>query len=611
MYTNLKNKTGNRNVAIGDEALENNASGDGNIALGYQAGLNELGNNKLYIGNDGAASSSIFLYGDMGDSVGVMGIGSSPSLHLKGRFEVSESISASGYLFSSCSLSKEDNYVVVWDSGSGRYYHTGSYGQVGGITSGNTFRGTGLRTGNSIISGSLMMLALQAPGNPGTSTPSNLMVLGGNITASYNISASKQIEGKSFSVPGGGKYELNGSGSNTYLHGGPNSADIFVAGGQKLAFAGMSAGGGVVRLQNLDSFYVGSDITASGDVSMSGYLHMKASTSTVELNTLMYDTQSGRVYYTGSYGGGGGVSSVNTFKGTGTRNGNSYITGSLTISTSGSTGGKLVIPDTDANGMGLIQMGTQTVFHNRGTKTIVVGENQDYNKPINYSTVVGNNIATKLTSDYNQLVGYEHMPEAETTLGNSIVGTQCLTRYIPEEESTGYNSILGYGIFDNITGQDVVDDTVGSIDDPYTLRSSYNIGIGYKTGRGSTGGYNIFIGYEAGRDKTGSYDIAIGEARRTGVSGDPHYRSLIEGEMRPVNFAQASGRARINNIINLTPTGSLPAVVDSKMGDIICLYAKDGAKHISEHYRTDDPLEGEEGVLKFFDGLAWKTIVLS
>ena len=125
----------------------------------------------------------------MGDAAGTMGIGSSPSLHLKGRFEVSESINASGFLFTSNSLSTNDLSVVVWDSGSGRYYHTGSYGQVGGITSGNTFRGTGLRTGNSIISGSLMMLALQAPGNPGTSTPSNLMVLGGNITSSGTISA--------------------------------------------------------------------------------------------------------------------------------------------------------------------------------------------------------------------------------------------------------------------------------------------------------------------------------------------------------------------------------------------------------------------------------------
>ena len=58
MNSNLKLTVGNRNVAIGDQALQNNISGDGNIALGYQAGISETGNNKLYIGNDGAASFS-------------------------------------------------------------------------------------------------------------------------------------------------------------------------------------------------------------------------------------------------------------------------------------------------------------------------------------------------------------------------------------------------------------------------------------------------------------------------------------------------------------------------------------------------------------------------
>ena len=48
------------------------------------------------------------------------------------------------------------------------------------------------------------------------------------------------------------------------------------------------------------------DITSSGNISASGHLFISASTTASALNTLMYDTDTGQVYYTGSYGGGGG-----------------------------------------------------------------------------------------------------------------------------------------------------------------------------------------------------------------------------------------------------------------------------------------------------------------
>ncbi len=45
-----KNVSGSQNVAIGNEALANNV-GSGNIAIGYKAGYDETGSNKLYIAN--------------------------------------------------------------------------------------------------------------------------------------------------------------------------------------------------------------------------------------------------------------------------------------------------------------------------------------------------------------------------------------------------------------------------------------------------------------------------------------------------------------------------------------------------------------------------------
>ena len=58
-----------------------------------------------------------------------------------------------------------------------------------------------------------------------------------------------------------------------------------------------------------------SHITASGNISASGNLFISASTTASTLNTLMYDIVTGQVYYTGSYGGGGGTGTVDEIAG--------------------------------------------------------------------------------------------------------------------------------------------------------------------------------------------------------------------------------------------------------------------------------------------------------
>jgi len=73
-----------------------------------------------------------------------------------------------------------------------------------------------------------------------------------------------------------------------------------------------------------------SNITASGNISASGHLFISASTTASALNTLMYDTATGQIYYTGSYGGGGG-STISTGAGF-PFEGNAVITGSLIVS---------------------------------------------------------------------------------------------------------------------------------------------------------------------------------------------------------------------------------------------------------------------------------------
>ncbi len=54
--------TGNNNVYIGSETAYYNKNGSGNVFLGYQAGKNETGSNKLYISN--SLTSAPLIYGD-------------------------------------------------------------------------------------------------------------------------------------------------------------------------------------------------------------------------------------------------------------------------------------------------------------------------------------------------------------------------------------------------------------------------------------------------------------------------------------------------------------------------------------------------------------------
>jgi hypothetical protein len=57
---------------LGAKAGYNNAEGDSNVFIGYEAGLNETGSNKLYIANSWD-TSSVLIYGDF--STGRVGIG--------------------------------------------------------------------------------------------------------------------------------------------------------------------------------------------------------------------------------------------------------------------------------------------------------------------------------------------------------------------------------------------------------------------------------------------------------------------------------------------------------------------------------------------------------
>lgn len=86
----LNQNTGSRNVALGTNALRSVSSGSGNIAVGYNAGKNETGSNKLYIENSDIATPLI--YGEFdNDLVKING-----DFHVTGNISVDNDKSISG-----------------------------------------------------------------------------------------------------------------------------------------------------------------------------------------------------------------------------------------------------------------------------------------------------------------------------------------------------------------------------------------------------------------------------------------------------------------------------------------------------------------------------------
>jgi hypothetical protein len=182
---------------------------------------------------------------------------------------ISGDVSASGLLYASSSQGNYSN-IVVQDTASGRFYTTAS-SAIGG---GDTFLLTGQRDGNSGITGSLNVTGTLTAG----SITSNFTVYTNHLAAYGN---------------------LNSSG-NTLLH------DLEVGGEAKFSGLYVHVDG------NLSS---SGNITSSGNISASGYLNAKLDPdTTATYKTVMYDTTTGRLSTTGSYGGGGGGS---TFTATG------------------------------------------------------------------------------------------------------------------------------------------------------------------------------------------------------------------------------------------------------------------------------------------------------
>ena len=220
-------------------------------------------------------------------------ISSSGNLNIENNITALGNISASGNLLANVTDSSNTGYkTVVYDTATGQFYRTGSYGGGGGGGSDNLGNHTATQDldldGNNITNVSSIT----------TATNSDLTIdpggTGGLLLKSTDI-------GIQHSGVGAGSlifYEL-GNAQYTRLQGQTVASNITV---------NLPTSAGTLALtSDLDNISLTS-ITASSDISASGLLFAGLSEDTAGSynNTVVYDTTTGQLYYTGSYGSGGG-----------------------------------------------------------------------------------------------------------------------------------------------------------------------------------------------------------------------------------------------------------------------------------------------------------------
>lgn len=227
-------------------------------------------------------------------------------------------VSASGLLFASSSeeTTGGDNIrAVVYDTASGRFYFTGSYGGGGGSTSTLqqvTDQGSSTTTAitASIISAS------------GDIVANNISASGNFVLADNSRLQSENQDTTYIKLNGDDYWQVYANGLETAKFSstqvvinelGQASVDFRVESDNDTHLLFTDAGAGKVTIgTNTPSdslFTVARDITvqrhitASGDISSSGLLFASASqpTHADSIVAVVYDTGSGRFYYTGSY----------------------------------------------------------------------------------------------------------------------------------------------------------------------------------------------------------------------------------------------------------------------------------------------------------------------
>jgi DUF4097 and DUF4098 domain-containing protein YvlB len=151
---------------IGDQAGYTNATGNGNVFIGYSAGYNEAGSNKLYISNSN--TSTPLIYGDF----------STPALTINGSLTVQGKLISTG----STNLGNVTGATSLNATTTEFYYGT--------VTGNTTWSFTGTMTAGTIYS---ITLELTNPGAFTQTWPASVKWNGG-VAPSYTAAGVDVLE---------------------------------------------------------------------------------------------------------------------------------------------------------------------------------------------------------------------------------------------------------------------------------------------------------------------------------------------------------------------------------------------------------------------------------
>ena len=320
---------------------------DENLRLEFKT----AGTTNWTLGNIAESDDNFYIYN--GDGTGDKHISLTPtstnfltSISASGNITASGNISASGLLYTSSSLGLQN--IATYNSESGQYFYTSSAGLSAQL---DTFKQTGVRTGDSILSGSLIIRSTGAT-NPGDA---NLTIVGGGASADdATLSLRQNLDTAGYAV----KYD---GGLDHFQILGNNEQDIHLSiqhGDGRVRIPGIISSSGKVYHGGLTYGTAGSLVTmdpttgefkrqATAGVLANAIPGLLSSSQQIAtdisgaidaatgslLNSYTFLSSSTQIAadISGSWQGQNFISASQTFLSTGQRNGDSAITGSLIL----------------------------------------------------------------------------------------------------------------------------------------------------------------------------------------------------------------------------------------------------------------------------------------
>ena len=533
----MNSGAGNYNIAIGTETMMSQTSGERNVGVGYQAGRSNvggdyntfmgfgagrgttsgtyagntgLGYNTLYTVNTGNNNTAVgrdaLYYLDKGEKS--VAVGNSAGYYATGSYNTFVGTDAGlGGTTSAPYSSGQHNTALGYQAL--KAFTTGNYNVAIGrealpaSTSGGSSVAIGYAAGLSITTSNLNVLIGYQAGAQQTTADNNTAV--GSYASQHNFKGTEvttlgyragRYATGSYNTFVGSQAGLGGTTSAPYSSGGSNTAigyaalDAFTTGHSNVAIG----------------YQAGTDITTGHENTIVGY-QAGENVTTADNNVIM-GFQAGQNLTSARYnvligdGAGMNLTAAND------NNENVFI---------GNSAGRMADNDEDGVNQGAtdnVYIGSGAGYYlDDGAFNVIIGKEAGKSasgtqrNPIR-NVIIGMEAAYDITTgDDNVIAGYQAGANITTGYDNTILGKGAATNM-----TTGYSnvSIAPASLNFNVTGYAAV--AIGQ-----------NAGYSFGRGGGHTPIGSIFIGNTSGYYATGSYNVFVGyESGKGGTSGTPY-----------------------------------------------------------------------------------------